>query len=93
MGVCSTQPPTSHNCQSFNESRTDAYAFVLTLPEELITAHLHHITKCNFLEDRRDAHLLNYIYKRRDDPDYQDTRDLNTRVHDGRTLKVTMGAL
>ena len=53
------------------------------------TAHLHHITKCNFLEDRRDAHLLNYIYKRRDDPDYQDTRDLNTRLHDGRTLKVT----
>ena len=49
---------------------------------------VHQQAKLNLLEDRRNVHLLNFMYKRAQDIKYLDVRELTLRRFDGPTLLV-----
>ena len=49
---------------------------------------IHQQAKLNLLEDRRNAHLLNFMCKRSKNPKYLDLRDLPLRRFDGPMLLV-----
>ena len=52
------------------------------------TTDLHRLASLNTLEDRRNAHLLNLMFDRKDDPYFCDNRNLPTRRFDATILKV-----
>ena len=58
------------------------------LPQTAGTLDIHRKAKLNLLIDRRDSHLLNLMFHRRNDPDYVDNREIHTRLHDYKTLVV-----
>ena len=48
----------------------------------------HRLGNINYLEDRRNAHLLNLMYKRSRDENYRDNRLLPIRRFDGPSIVV-----
>ena len=48
----------------------------------------HRLAGLNFLEDRRNVHLLNFMYKKLRETKYQDNRQINTRKYDAPVLLV-----
>ena len=57
-------------------------------PLDMNIVNLHTISKVNMLNDRRNTHLLNLMYQRKDNADYIDNRALPTRQHRSITFKV-----
>ena len=58
-------------------------------PNAFVTLeYLHRETKVALLYKRREAHLLNYMYKKRDVPALLDTKPIHTRARDGPLFKV-----
>ena len=57
-------------------------------PLDINIIHLHNIAKVNLLYDRRNTHLLNLMYQRKDIVDYLDNRALPTRQHLSINFKV-----
>ena len=49
---------------------------------------LHNLSKTSLLSDRRNTHLLNLMYNRKDNEDYLANRRLPTRQHTSITFKV-----
>ena len=47
---------------------------------------IHQQAKLNLLEDRRNAHLLNFMYKRSQNPQYKDIRELPLRQLDAPSI-------
>ena len=52
------------------------------------TTELHKQTKTSFLNQRRETHLLNLMFRKKNDTDLLDLRLLNTRQHDGIIFKI-----
>ena len=52
------------------------------------TIKLHAITKMPMLKYRRTSHLRNYIFRRSQDPEYLDNRDIRTRRIEAPIMKV-----
>ena len=48
----------------------------------------HKQTKVPFLRDRRNAHLLNFMYQRKSDRSLLNTREIRTRAHDAPLFSV-----
>ena len=51
------------------------------------TTELHKQTKTSFLNQRRETHLLNLMFRKKNDTDLLDLRLLNTSQHDGIIFK------
>ena len=56
---------------------------------QALLGKLHFVTKLALLYKRKDAHLLNYMYKKKDVPALLDTKPIHTRELDGSLFKVT----
>ena len=54
------------------------------------TDRLHKITGVPFLQDRRRAHLLNFMYIRKDKPGMLNVREIRTRAHDAPLFNVNI---
>ena len=52
------------------------------------TDRLHFETKISMLEQRRTAHLRNFMFKRKDNIDYVDMRETGTRQRDAIIMKT-----
>ena len=52
------------------------------------TARLDFETKMSMLEQRRTAHLRNFMFKRKDNIDYVDMRETGTRQRDAIIMKT-----
>ena len=76
---CYLQPPSSLVMTQINASKTHHFT---------PTTDLHRLASLNTLEDRRNAHLLNLMFDRKDDPYFCDNRNLPTRRFDATILKV-----
>ena len=50
--------------------------------------NLHYEGDIPLLSFRRHSHLLNYMYRRKDDLSYRDSRNINTRFHSSSVLNV-----
>ena len=50
----------------------------------------HKIAKVPFLKDRRKAHVLNFMYKRKGDVSLLNNREIRTRAHDAPLFKVSV---
>ena len=48
----------------------------------------HKLANLNFLEDRRNVHVLNFMYLKLRSPMYKDNRIINTRKYDAPMLKI-----
>ena len=46
------------------------------------TKVIHRETKCAYLNDRREVHTNNFMYKRLEKGVHKDNRDIHTRQHD-----------
>ena len=60
----------------------------LSLPPLTRTNDIHRLANLNLLEDRRNAHLLNQMYKRSRNSEYADNRNLPLRSFTAPILKV-----
>ena len=60
----------------------------LKYPHLTPTDIVHKDAKCNYLVDRRNIHIENFMYHRSRDVDYMDARNLRTRAFDGPMVKV-----
>ena len=52
------------------------------------TDAVHKLSKSPFLKDRRHAHVLNFMYKRKDRKDLLNVREIRTRAHDAPLFNV-----
>ena len=50
----------------------------------------HKLTEVPFLADRRNAHVLNFMYKRKDNRTLLNLREIRTRAHDAPLFDVNI---
>ena len=60
----------------------------LNLDPRINNLETHRLAGLNFLEDRRNVHLLNFMYKKSKELQYIDNRQINTRKYDATVLIV-----
>ena len=80
-----TEPVTLKKLQRLQNSNI---RLCLSLPPLTRTNDIHRLANLNLLEDRRNAHLLNQMYKRSRNSEYADNRNLPLRSFTAPILKV-----